>query len=153
FPVSPHDTLQDIRSEIVLALIAAGIPVEAHHHEVATAGQGEIDMRFDKLTNMADKLMTYKYIIKNVAKKHGKVATFMPKPLFGATGSGIPCPSSLWKNGENLFADASGYAGISQICKYYIGGLLKHARALMAICAPTTNSYKRLVPGYEAPVN
>jgi glutamine synthetase len=153
FPVAPHDTLQDIRSEMVLALIAAGIPVEAHHHEVGGAGQCEIDMRFDKLTTMADKLMMYKYIVKNIARKHGKVATFMPKPLYGDNGSGMHCHSSLWKNGENLFADAGGYAGISQSCKYYIGGLLKHGRALMALCAPTTNSYKRLVPGYEAPVN
>jgi glutamine synthetase len=153
FPVAPHDTLQDIRSEMVLQMVAAGIPVEAHHHEVATAGQCEIDMRFDTLSRMADKLMMYKYIVKNVARKHGMVATFMPKPLFGDNGSGMHCHSSIWKNGENLFADAAGYAGVSQMCKYYIGGLLKHARALMALCAPTTNSYKRLVPGYEAPVN
>ncbi len=153
FPVPPHDTLQDIRSEMVLALIAAGIPVEAHHHEVATAGQCEIDMRFDTLTTMADKLMMYKYIVKNVARKHGKVATFMPKPLFGDNGSGMHCHSSLWRNGEPLFFDEGGYAKISQLCKYYIGGLLKHGPALMALCAPTTNSYKRLVPGYEAPVN
>ncbi|MFN8556714.1 MAG: type I glutamate--ammonia ligase [Dehalococcoidia bacterium] len=153
FPVPPHDTLHDIRSEMVLALIAAGIPVEAHHHEVATAGQCEIDMRFDTLTTMADKLMMYKYIIKNVARKHRKVATFMPKPLYGDNGSGMHCHSSLWKNGEPLFFDANGYAKISQTCKYYIGGLLKHGPALMALCAPTTNSYKRLVPGYEAPVN
>jgi len=153
FPVPPHDTLQDIRSEMVLAMVAAGIPIEAHHHEVATAGQCEIDMRFDTLTRMADKLMMYKYIVKNVAKRHGKVATFMPKPLYGDNGSGMHCHSSLWKGGEPLFYDANGYAKISQMCKYYIGGLLKHGPALMAICAPTTNSYKRLVPGYEAPVN
>lgn len=153
FPVAPHDTLQDIRSEMVLKLIEAGIQVEAHHHEVATAGQCEIDMRFDTLTKMADKLMMYKYIVKNVAAKHGKVATFMPKPLYGDNGSGMHCHSSLWKQGEPLFFDANGYAKISQMCKYYIGGLLKHGPALMALCAPTTNSYKRLVPGYEAPVN
>ncbi len=153
FPVAPHDTLQDLRSEMVLQMIAAGIPVEAHHHEVGGPGQCEIDMRFDTLTTMADKLMMYKYIVKNVARKHGKVATFMPKPIFGENGSGMHCHSSLWKNGEPLFFDESGYAKISQMCKYYIGGLLKHAPALVALCAPTTNSYKRLVPGYEAPVN
>ncbi len=153
FPVPPHDHLQDLRSEMVLTMIQCGIPVEVHHHEVATAGQNEIDMRFDRLTDMADKLMMYKYIVKNVAARHGKVATFMPKPLFGDNGSGMHCHQSLWKDGTNLFFDANGYAKISQTCKYYIGGLLNHARALMAFCAPTTNSYKRLVPGYEAPVN
>jgi glutamine synthetase len=153
FPVPPHDTLQDIRSEMVLQLIAAGIPVEAHHHEVGGPGQNEIDMRYDTLTKMADNVMMYKYIVKNVARKYGKVATFMPKPIFGENGSGMHCHSSLWKNGEPLFFDANGYAKISQLCKYYIGGLLKHAPALVALVAPTTNSYKRLVPGYEAPVN
>jgi glutamine synthetase len=153
FPVPPHDQLQDIRSEMILTMVEAGIPIEVHHHEVATAGQCEIDMRFDTLRTMADKVMMYKYIVKNVAHRHGKVATFMPKPLFGDNGSGMHCHQSLWKNGEPLFYDAKGYAQISQMCKYYIGGLLKHARALMAFCAPTTNSYKRLVPGYEAPVN
>ena len=153
FPVPPHDSLQDIRSEIILTMIKAGIPVEVHHHEVATAGQCEIDMRFDSLTRMADKLMMYKYIIKNVARRHNMVATFMPKPLFADNGSGMHCHQSLWKNGDPLFYDAKGYALISQLCKWYIGGLIKHGRALMAICAPTTNSYKRLVPGYEAPVN
>jgi glutamine synthetase len=153
FPVPPHDKLQDLRSEMVLTMIQCGIPIEVHHHEVATAGQNEIDMRFDKLTTMADKVLMYKYIVKNVARRHGKVATFMPKPLFGDNGSGMHCHQSLWKNGTNLFYDANGYAKISQLCKYYIGGLLTHARALMAFCAPTTNSYKRLVPGYEAPVN
>jgi glutamine synthetase len=153
FPVAPHDTLQDIRSEMVVKLIEAGIPIEAHHHEVGGPGQCEIDMRFDTLTTMADKLMLYKYIVKNVARKHGKVATFMPKPIFGENGSGMHCHSSLWKNGEPLFFDENGYAKISQMCKYYIGGLLKHAPALVALVAPTTNSYKRLVPGYEAPVN
>ena len=153
FPVPPHDSLQDIRSEIILTMIKAGIPIEVHHHEVATAGQCEIDMRFDSLTNMADKLLMYKYIIKNVARRHNMVATFMPKPLFADNGSGMHCHQSLWKNGEPLFYDAKGYALISQLCKWYIGGLIKHGRALMAICAPTTNSYKRLVPGYEAPVN
>jgi glutamine synthetase len=153
FPVPPHDHLQDLRSEMVLTMIQCGIPIEVHHHEVATAGQNEIDMRFDRLTPMADKLMMYKYIVKNVAARHGKVATFMPKPLFGDNGSGMHCHQSLWKDGTNLFYDKNGYALISQTCKYYIGGLLNHARALMAFCAPTTNSYKRLVPGYEAPVN
>ncbi|MBI2760066.1 MAG: type I glutamate--ammonia ligase [Chloroflexi bacterium] len=153
FPVAPHDTLQDLRSEMVVELVKAGIPVEAHHHEVGGPGQCEIDMRFDTLTKMADKLMMYKYIVKNVARRHGKVVTFMPKPIFGDNGSGMHCHSSLWKNGEPLFYDANGYAKISQMCKYYIGGLLKHAPALVALVAPTTNSYKRLVPGYEAPVN
>ena len=153
FPVPPHDKLMDLRNEMVMALIEMGIPIEYHHHEVATAGQCEIDMRFDSLTNMADKLMWYKYITKNVAARNGKVVTFMPKPLFGDNGSGMHCHQSIWRGGTNLFYDAGGYALISQACKYYIGGLLTHARALMAFCAPTTNSYKRLVPGYEAPVN
>jgi glutamine synthetase len=138
---------------MVLAMKDVGIDVEAHHHEVATAGQNEIDMRFDTLTNMADKLMMYKYIVKNVARKHGKVATFMPKPLYGDNGSGMHVHQSLWKGDKPLFFDAKGYALTSQLCRWYIGGLLKHARALMALAAPTTNSYKRLVPGYEAPVN
>jgi len=153
FPVPPHDTLQDIRSEIILTMIKAGIPIEVHHHEVATAGQCEIDMRFDTLTNMADKVLMYKYIIKNVARKHNMVATFMPKPLFNDNGSGMHCHQSLWKNGDPLFYDEKGYALISQLCKWYIGGLIKHGKSLMAICAPTVNSYKRLVPGFEAPVN
>jgi glutamine synthetase len=153
FPVAPHDTLMDIRTEMVLAMKEAGIEVEAHHHEVATAGQCEIDMRFDTLVRMADKLLMYKYIVKNIARKHGKVATFMPKPLFADNGSGMHTHQSLWKDGVNTFFDANGYALTSETCRHYIGGLLKHARALMAFCAPTTNSYKRLVPGYEAPVN
>lgn len=153
FPVAPSDTLQDMRSEIILRLIASGVPVEVHHHEVATAGQCEIDMRFDSLTAMADKLMLYKYIVKNVARAHGKTATFMPKPLFGDNGSGMHVHQSLWSNGKNLFFDTEGYAGLSQIALWYIGGLLKHSPALLAFCAPTTNSYRRLVPGYEAPVN
>ncbi|MDW3689271.1 type I glutamate--ammonia ligase, partial [Cupriavidus sp. CV2] len=149
----PHDTLQDIRSEIVLALMKTGVQVEVHHHEVATAGQNEIDMRFAPLTRMADNVMMYKYICKNVARRHGKVATFMPKPLFADNASGMHCHQSLWKGGENLFYDASGWALTSEMCRWYIGGLLRHAPALMAFCAPSTNSYKRLVPGYEAPVN
>ena len=153
FPVPPHDSLQDIRSEIILNMTAIGIPVEVHHHEVATGGQCEIDMKFDSLVNMADKVMWYKYLVKNIARKHRKVATFMPKPLFGDNGSGMHTHQSLWKNGQNLFYDPEGYALISKLCRYYIGGLLKHARALMAFCAPTTNSYKRLTPGFEAPVN
>jgi glutamine synthetase len=153
FPVPPHDSMQDLRSEIMLTLMDLGIHIEVHHHEVATAGQGEIDMRFDTLTKMADQVMWYKYIVKNIARKHNMVATFMPKPLFGDNGSGMHVHSSIWKDGTNLFYDPNGYALTSETCRYYIGGLLKHARALMAFCAPTTNSYKRLVPGYEAPVN
>ncbi len=153
FPVPPHDSMQDLRSEMVLTMINAGITIELHHHEVATAGQAEIDMKFDTLVTMADKLMLYKYIVKNVAKKHNMVATFMPKPIFGDNGSGMHCHQSLWGKGKNLFYDEKGYALLSQEAKWYIGGLLKHAASLMAFCAPTTNSYKRLVPGYEAPVN
>ena len=153
FPVPPHDTLQDVRSEIILELRRMGVPVEVHHHEVATAGQNEIDMRFQSLTRMADSVMIYKYVVKNVARRYNKTATFMPKPIFKDNGSGMHCHQSLWKDGKPLFYDAKGYALISEMCKYYIGGLLKHAHALMAFCAPTTNSYKRLVPGYEAPVN
>ena len=153
FPVAPADTLQDLRSEIVLKLAEAGVPVEVHHHEVATAGQCEIDMRFDTLVTMADNLMVYKYIIKNIARAHGKTATFMPKPLWGDNGSGMHVHQSLWKEGKSLMAEPGGYAGLSQMAKYYIGGLLKHAPALLALVAPTVNSYHRLVPGFEAPVN
>lgn len=153
FPVPPHDSLQDIRSEMILEMEKVGITIEVHHHEVATAGQCEIDMRFDSLLKMADQVLWYKYIVKNVARRHGKVATFMPKPLFGDNGSGMHTHQSLWKDGKPLFYDKDGYAGTSQLCRWYIGGLLKHGRSLMAFCAPTTNSYKRLVPGYEAPVN
>jgi len=153
FPVPPHDSLQDIRSEIILTMMNVGIPIEVHHHEVATGGQCEIDMKFDTLVSMADKVLWYKYIVKNIARKYSKVATFMPKPLFGDNGSGMHTHQSLWKNGTNIFYDPEGYALISDMARFYIGGLLKHAPALMAFCAPTTNSYKRLVPGYEAPVN
>jgi len=153
FPTAPADTLQDFRSEVVLKLRDAGVPVEVHHHEVATAGQCEIDMRFAGLVEMADHLMTYKYIIKNTARAYGKTATFMPKPLWGDNGSGMHVHQSLWKAGQTLMADANGYAGLSQLSKYYIGGLLKHAPALLALVAPTLNSYHRLVPGFEAPVN
>lgn len=153
FPVPPTDSLQNIRNEIVNTMMMCGIGIETHHHEVATAGQCEIDMRFGRLTKMADNMMLYKYIIKNTARKHNKTATFMPKPLFNDNGSGMHVHQSLWKDGKNLFFDANGYAQLSQTAKYYIGGLLKHAPALCAIIAPTTNSYKRLVPGFEAPVN
>ena len=152
FPVSPHDTQTDLRNEMVEVMEACGIQIELHHHEVATAGQGEIDMRFDSLRAMADKSMLFKYIVKNVAKKHGKVATFMPKPLYQDNGSGMHIHLSIWENGKNLFAGDE-YAGISKMCLSYIAGIIRHGKALMAICAPTTNSYKRLVPGYEAPVN
>jgi glutamine synthetase len=153
FPVSPADTLQDIRTEMVLTMEACGIPVEAQHHEVSTGGQCEIDMRFDTLTRMADKLMLYKYIVKNVAKRHGKTATFMPKPIYGDNGSGMHVHQSLWKGERPLFFDEAGYALLSQTARYYIGGLLTHAPAILGLAAPTTNSYKRLVPGFEAPVN
>ncbi len=153
FPVPPHDSQQDLRTEMILKMIKAGIPVEKQHHEVATAGQAEIDIRYTTLTKQADNLLLYKYIIKNVAKKHGKVATFMPKPLFGDNGSGMHTHQSLFNGDTNLFYDKNGYALISQLCKWYIGGLLRHAPAILAFAAPTTNSYKRLVPGFEAPVN
>ncbi len=153
FPVSPHDSQTDIRNEMVLTMEACGIEAELHHHEVATAGQAEIDMRFDTLTKMADNAMLYKYIVKNVAKKRGKVATFMPKPLYQDNGSGMHTHLSIWKDGTNLFFDEKGYGLTSALCRSYIAGLIRHGKALMAICAPTTNSYKRLVPGYEAPVN
>ena len=152
FPVPPMDSQQDIRSEMVLLMEEVGIQVETHHHEVATAGQAEIDMRFDSLVKMADKLQWYKYIIKQVARRHNKTATFMPKPLFNDNGSGMHTHQSLWKGGQPLFA-GDGYSGVSQTCLHYIAGILKHAPALCAFVAPTTNSYKRLVPGFEAPVN
>jgi glutamine synthetase len=153
FPVPPTDSLQDIRSEMVLKMLDCGIDVELHHHEVATAGQSEIDMRFATLTKMADQLLLYKYIIKNVAIKNGLTATFMPKPLFQDNGSGMHVHQSLWKDGTNLFYDKDGYALLSDTARHYIGGILKHTPSLLAFCAPTTNSYRRLVPGYEAPVN
>jgi glutamine synthetase len=153
FPVAPMDHYQDIRAEMVVELERAGIEIEVQHHEVGTAGQAEIDMRFDGLFAMADKVMTYKYIVKNVARRHGKSVTFMPKPIFQDNGSGMHVHSSLWRDGEPLFFDEAGYAGLSDTARYYIGGLLAHAPAILAFAAPTTNSYKRLVPGYEAPVN
>ncbi len=152
FPVPPTDTLHDLREEMMLQLMESGITVEVGHHEVATAGQCEIGMQFSTLTKMADSLLWYKYVVKNVAKKHGKTATFMPKPLFGDNGSGMHCHQSLWKEGKPLFA-GDGYAGLSDVGLWYIGGILKHAKALAALTNPTTNSYRRLVPGYEAPVN
>ena len=152
FPVPPSDSMQDLRSEMVLLMIDAGVPIEAHHHEVATGGQGEIDMRFAPLVVMADSLLKYKYIVKNVAKKHGKTATFMPKPIFGDNGSGMHIHLSIWEGDTPLFA-GDGYAGLSEMALHAIGGLLKHAPAITAFSNPTTNSYKRLVPGFEAPVN
>lgn len=152
FPLPPSDTMQDIRTEMVIELEKAGITVEAHHHEVATAGQAEIDMRFAPLLQMADNTAKFKYIVKNVARRNGKTATFMPKPLYGDNGTGMHVHQSLWNGNTPLFA-GDGYAGVSKTCLYYIGGILKHAKALSAFTNPTTNSYKRLVPGFEAPVN
>ena len=152
FPVAPNDHQQNLRSEMVLQMEELGIIVEAHHHEVGTAGQAEIDMRFCPFVQMADQLMLYKYICKNVATRHNKTVTFMPKPIFNDNGSGMHTHQSLWKDGKPLFA-GNEYAGVSQMCLNYIGGVLKHSRALAAFTNPTTNSYKRLVPGFEAPVN
>jgi glutamine synthetase len=153
FPVPPHDSLQDIRSEMIIKMGQCGMQVEKQHHEVATAGQAEIDFRFGTLVQTADRVMMYKYIVKNVARAHNKVATFMPKPLFGDNGTGMHTHQSLFKNGDTLMYDKKGYAGTSDICRWYIGGLLRHAASILAFAAPTTNSYKRLVPGFEAPVN
>ena len=152
FPLPPTDHYQDLRAEMVETMIECGLEIECHHHEVATAGQCEIDQKYNTLVKSADNMMLYKYIVKNVAYQYGKTVTFMPKPLFGDNGSGMHVHQSLWKDGKPLFAGDL-YAGLSQMALWYIGGLLKHARALSAIIAPTTNSYKRLVPGYEAPVN
>ena len=152
FPVPPTDSFQDMRTEMLLIMKDCGVPIEKQHHEVATGGQCELGFRFGKLIEAADWLMTYKYVIKNVARKYGKTVTFMPKPIFGDNGSGMHCHQSIWKNGQPLFAGDK-YAGMSEMGLYYIGGILKHAPALLAITNPTTNSYKRLVPGYEAPVN
>ena len=138
---------------MILKMIDAGIEIERQHHEVATAGQAEIDFRFDTLVKTADRVMMYKYIVKNVARAHGKVSTFMPKPLYGDNGSGMHVHQSLWKGGDSLMYTEGGYANISDICRWYIGGLLRHAASILAFAAPTTNSYKRLVPGFEAPVN
>ena len=152
FPVPPTDHYQDLRTEMVLTMQGCGMEVECHHHEVATGGQTEIDLKFDSLLRSADKILLYKYIVKNVANHYGKTVTFMPKPIFGDNGSGMHTHQSLWKSGEPLFA-GDGYAGMSQLALWYVGGLIKHGPALAAIIAPTTNSYKRLVPGFEAPVN
>jgi len=153
FPVPPLDSHQDIRTEMMMTMESIGIHVEVHHHEVATAGQAEIDMRFDSLRNMADKLLKFKYVVKNVARRHGKTATLMPKPLFMDNGSGMHVHQSLWKGKKNLMFEGGTYADLSKTALYYIGGVLKHAPSLLAFCAPTTNSYRRLVPGYEAPIN
>ncbi len=152
FPAAPHDKHQDLRAAMVMEMERAGIEVETFHHEVATGGQAEIDMKFDRLLPMADKLMKYKYICRNVAQRYGKSVTFMPKPIFGDNGSGMHTHQSLWKAGKPLFSGGE-YAGLSKMAMYYMGGLLKHSQALCALCNPTTNSYKRLVPGFEAPVN
>jgi glutamine synthetase len=152
FPVAPTDTLQDIRTEMLLAMKHCGVPIEKHHHEVATGGQCELGFRFASLVKAADYLLTYKYCIKNVAKKHGKSATFMPKPIFGDNGTGMHCHQSIWKDGQPTFF-GNEYAQLSKTAMHYIGGLLKHAPSLLAFTNPTTNSYKRLVPGFEAPVN
>jgi glutamine synthetase len=152
FPVPPTDTLQDLRTEMMLTLMECGIDVEAQHHEVATAGQCEIDMRYGPLVRTADSLLRYKYVVKNVAARHGKTATFMPKPLWNDNGSGLHLHFSLWKSERPLFA-GSGYGGLSELALFAMGGILKHAWALLAFCCPTTNSYKRLIPGFEAPIN
>jgi glutamine synthetase len=153
FPPAPHDTLHDLRTRMVLALERVGIACEFHHHEVASGGQCEVDLKYAPMVRMADQVMTYKYIVKNVARAAGKSVTFMPKPIFGDNGSGMHTHQSLWKQDTPLMSDRSGYAGLSQLARAYIAGLLSHAPALLAFCAPTTNSYRRLVPGYEAPVN
>ncbi len=152
FPVAPTDTSQDLRTEMLLTMAKLGVPIEKHHHEVATGGQCELGIKFDTLIKSADNLMIYKYVIKNVAKKYGKTITFMPKPIFNDNGSGMHTHQSIWKNDEPLFA-GNEYANLSKMALHYIGGLLKHAPALLALTNPTTNSYKRLVPGFEAPVN
>jgi glutamine synthetase len=152
FPVPPTDTMQNLRTEMVLEMENLGILIEAQHHEVATAGQAEIDMKFSPVVEMADKLMLYKYVIKNVARRNGMTATFMPKPLFNDNGSGMHCHQSIWKDGKPLFAGDK-YAGLSDLALWYIGGILKHAGSIAAFTNPTTNSYRRLVPGFEAPIN
>ncbi len=152
FPVGPTDSQQDLRTEMCRVMESVGIKIERQHHEVATAGQAEIDIRFDSLVRMADQLQWFKYCIKNVARRHGKTVTFMPKPLYGDNGSGMHTHQSIWKAGKPLFA-GDGYAGLSDLAMWYIGGILKHGPALAALCNPSTNSYKRLVPGFEAPIN
>ncbi len=153
FPVPPADSLANLRAEMVATMEALGIRCEFHHHEVASGGQGEIDMRFQPLLKMSDQMMVYKYVVKNEAAKAGKTATFMPKPIFEENGSGMHVHQSLWKGGEPLMYAPGGYANLSDLARQYIAGLLTHAAALLAFCAPTTNSYRRLVPGYEAPIN
>lgn len=152
FPVPPTDSLQDLRTEMMLIMEEIGVPVEAQHHEVATGGQGEIDMRFAPMVQMADRMLKYKYVVKNTARRYNKTATFMPKPIFNDNGTGMHTHLSIWKGGENTFA-GDGYAGMSETALHAIGGILRHAPALLAFTNPSTNSYKRLVPGFEAPVN
>jgi glutamine synthetase len=152
FPCAPTDSMIDLRNEMVEVLQSVGMTIEAVHHEVASGGQAEIDMRFDSLLSMGDTLQWFKYIVKNVAIQNGKTVTFMPKPIYNDNGSGMHCHASIWKDGENLFA-GDGYGGLSKMAMYYIGGIMKHAKALCAFTNPSTNSYKRLVPGFEAPVN
>ncbi len=153
FPVPPMDSFQELRNEMILALEEIGVEIEVHHHEVGTAGQAEIDIKFDSLVKIADKVMMYKYVVKNLARKRGKTVTFMPKPIFMDNGSGMHTHQSLWKNNKNLFFKAGAYGDLSEIGLYYIGGLIKHSSTILAFAAPTTNSYRRLVPGFEAPVN
>ncbi|AFZ50244.1 type I glutamate--ammonia ligase [Dactylococcopsis salina] len=153
FPVPPTDTLQDMRTEMLLTMADCGVPIEKHHHEVASGGQGELGFRFGTLVKAADDLMTYKYVIKNVAKKYGRTVTFMPKPIFNDNGSGMHVHQSIWKDGQPTFWGEDGYANLSETARHYIGGILRHAPALLAFTNPSTNSYKRLVPGFEAPVN
>jgi glutamine synthetase len=153
FPAAPLDTLADLRGRMALLLERMGVEVEVHHHEVGGPGQAEIDLRFAPLLQMADAMQLYKYVVRNVARQAGKTATFMPKPIFAENGSGMHTHQSLWRDGETLMYDESGYALLSKAARHYVGGLLAHAPALLAFCAPTTNSYKRLVPGYEAPIN
>ncbi|HSS67735.1 MAG TPA: type I glutamate--ammonia ligase [Nocardioidaceae bacterium] len=153
FPVPPYDHFADLRAEMTTELETSGLIVERQHHEVGTAGQAEINFRFDELLTTADNIMKFKYIVKNVAWRNGKTATFMPKPIFGDNGSGMHCHQSIWADGDPLFYDESGYAGLSDMARYYIGGLLAHAPSLLAFTNPTVNSYHRLVPGFEAPVN
>ncbi len=153
FPTSPTDSFQDMRTEMLLTMADCGVPIEKHHHEVASGGQGELGFRFATMVKAADYLMTYKYVIKNVAKKYGRTVTFMPKPIFNDNGSGMHVHQSVWKDGQPLFWGQNGYANLSDTARHYIGGLLKHAPAVLAFSNPSTNSYKRLVPGFEAPVN
>ncbi|CAA9360364.1 MAG: Glutamine synthetase type I [uncultured Nocardioidaceae bacterium] len=153
FPVAPYDHFGDLRDEIVKEIEASGLVVERAHHEVGTAGQAEVNFRFDELLTTADNVMKFKYLVKNVAWRNGKTATFMPKPIFGDNGSGMHCHQSIWDDGEPLFYDEAGYAGLSDTARYYIGGLLAHAPSLLAFTNPTVNSFHRLVPGFEAPVN